>query len=59
MSIRVLLADDGVGMASATGGSLDEPGLAALRERAASIGATLAIVAEPGRGTRVRCSLAG
>jgi signal transduction histidine kinase len=48
-----------VGMASASGGSLDTPGMAALRERAASIGATLAIVAEPGRGTRVRCSIAG
>jgi signal transduction histidine kinase len=53
------VTDDGVGLASASGGSLDAPGLSALRERAASIGATLAIVAEPGRGTRVRCSLAG
>jgi signal transduction histidine kinase len=33
--------------------------VAALRERAASIGASLAVVSEPGRGTRVRCSLAG
>ena len=39
-----------MGLASSGGGSLDEPGLAALRERAASIGATLAIVTEPGRG---------
>ncbi len=53
------VADDGVGLASSGGGSLDEPGLTALRERAASIGASLSIVTEPGRGTRVRCSLAG
>jgi signal transduction histidine kinase len=53
------VVDDGVGLASAGGGSLGEPGLAALRERAASIGASLAVVSEPGRGTRVRCSLAG
>jgi signal transduction histidine kinase len=53
------VVDDGVGVASSEGGSLGEPGLAALRERSASIGASLAVVSEPGRGTRVRCSLAG
>jgi signal transduction histidine kinase len=41
--------DDGVGTA----------GLGNLRERAASIGATLSIAAEPGQGTQVRCTLAG
>ena len=58
-SATLEVADDGVGVASADGGSLGAAGLNALRERAASIGATLAIVTEPGRGTRVRCTLAG
>jgi signal transduction histidine kinase len=58
-SATLEVVDDGVGIASAEGGSLSEPGVAALRERAASIGASLAVVSEPGRGTRVRCSLAG
>jgi signal transduction histidine kinase len=58
-SATLEVADDGIGVASADGGSLSTPGLNALRERAASIGATLAIVSEPGRGTRVRCTLAG
>ena len=53
------VVDDGVGMASTDGGSLGPPGLAALRERAAGIGATLAVVTGPGQGTRVRCTLAG
>ncbi|HJR24463.1 MAG TPA: GAF domain-containing sensor histidine kinase [Acidimicrobiales bacterium] len=51
--------DDGVGMASVDGGSLGAPGLVSLRERAAGIGATLSVVTGPGRGTRVRCTLAG
>jgi signal transduction histidine kinase len=42
--------DDGVGT---------DVGLGSLRERAASIGATLSIAAEPGQGTQVRCTLAG
>jgi signal transduction histidine kinase len=58
-SATLEVVDDGVGIASSEGGSLGEPGLANLRERAASIGASLAVVSEPGRGTRVRCSLAG
>ena len=53
------VVDDGVAPATADGGSLGTQGFAALRERAASIGATLAVVAEPGRGTRVRCTLTG
>jgi signal transduction histidine kinase len=40
-------------------GSMRTPELASLRERAAGIGATLAVLDEPGRGTRVRCTLAG
>jgi signal transduction histidine kinase len=51
--------DDGVGVADVEGGSLDGPGLATLRERAASIGASLSVTAGPDRGTRVRCTLAG
>jgi signal transduction histidine kinase len=57
-SADLVVADDGIGMASADGGSLGAPGLAALRERAAGIGATLAVVTGPGQGTRVRCTLA-
>jgi signal transduction histidine kinase len=50
--------DDGIGWSGAEQGA-GPPGLAVLRERAASIGATLAVTAEPGRGTRVRCTVAG
>jgi signal transduction histidine kinase len=46
-------------MASTDGGALGAPQLTALRERAAGIGATLAVVTGPGEGTRVRCTLAG
>jgi signal transduction histidine kinase len=53
------VADDGVGLADVDGGSLGATGLGMLRERAASIGATLTVSSEPGRGTRVRCTLAG
>ncbi len=53
------VAGDGGGLTSADGGTLGAPLLASLRERAAGIGATVAVVAEPGRGTRVRCTLAG
>ncbi len=53
------MADDGIGIAADERTTSGAPGLAVLRERAASIGATLAVTAEPGRGTRVRCTLAG
>ena len=33
------------------------PGLLGMRERADSIGATLVLDSEPGKGTRVRCTL--
>ena len=51
------VADDGVGFAVGTAGRLDSYGLLGMRERASSIGATLAVVSSPGKGTRVRCHL--
>jgi signal transduction histidine kinase len=53
------VADDGVGLADGGGGSLGATGLGVLRERAASIGATLTVSSGPQGGTRVRCTLAG
>jgi signal transduction histidine kinase len=50
---------DVLGDAPGGGAGLATPGVAALRERAAGIGATLAVVDEPGGGTRVRCTLTG
>ncbi len=52
------VTDDGV-VATTEDAPFGAPRLAALREQAAGIGATIAVVAEPGRGTRVRCTLAG
>ena len=40
-----------------TAGRLDSYGILGMRERASSIGATLDITSEPGKGTRVRCTL--
>jgi signal transduction histidine kinase len=54
---RMEIADDGVGFPVGAAGRLDSYGLLGMRERAASIGATLSIDSEPGRGTRVRCTL--
>ena len=56
---RALLevADDGTGFPVGKAGRLDSYGLVGMRERADSIGATLAIESEPGRGTRVRCTV--
>ena len=51
------VTDDGG--AGSTGAPAGAPDLAALRERAAGIGATLTVAARPGGGTRVRCTLAG
>ncbi len=58
-SAELVVADDGIGIPAAERTTSGASGLAVLRERAASIGATLAVTAEPGRGTRVRCTLAG
>jgi signal transduction histidine kinase len=54
---RLEVADDGVGFPVGRAGRLDSYGLLGMRERAASIGATLVVDSEPGRGTRVRCTL--
>jgi signal transduction histidine kinase len=54
---RLEIADNGVGFPVGRAGRLDSYGLLGMRERAASIGATLDVHSEPGRGTRVRCTL--
>lgn len=51
------VADDGVGFPEGRAGRLDSYGILGMRERAASIGATMQIVGAPGRGTVVRCRL--
>lgn len=51
------VADDGIGFPIGTAGRLDSYGILGMRERAASIGATLTVDSEPGKGTRVRCAL--
>jgi signal transduction histidine kinase len=52
------VADDGAGFPAGRAGRLDSYGIMGMRERAASIGATLDVLSEPGKGTRVRCYLA-
>jgi signal transduction histidine kinase len=54
---RLEVADDGIGFPVGQAGRLDSYGLLGMRERAASIGATLEMDSEPGHGTRVRCTL--
>jgi signal transduction histidine kinase len=51
------VADDGSGFQPGRSGRLDSYGILGMRERAASIGASLDVTSEPGRGTRVRCTL--
>jgi signal transduction histidine kinase len=51
------ITDDGKGFPIGKAGRLDSYGLMGMRERASSIGATLEVVSEEGKGTRVRCSL--
>ncbi len=51
------VTDNGVGFEQGRAGRLDSYGVLGMRERAASIGASLEIVSAPGRGTRVRCTL--
>jgi signal transduction histidine kinase len=51
------IADDGIGFPVGTAGRLDSYGILGMRERAASIGATLTVDSQPGKGTRVRCAL--
>jgi signal transduction histidine kinase len=54
---RLEVADDGIGFPVGKAGRLDSYGILGMRERAASIGATLVVDSELGRGTRVRCTL--
>lgn len=51
------VADDGEGFPVGRTGRLDSYGLLGMRERAASIGATLQVDSEVSRGTRVTCSV--
>lgn len=51
--------DDGKGFPKGRAGRLDSYGIMGMRERAASIGATLDINGAEGRGTIVRCRLTG
>ena len=51
------VADDGQGFPLGKAGRLDSYGILGMRERAASIGATLEIDSAPGSGTRIRCVL--
>jgi len=51
------VTDNGSGFPIGTAGRLDSYGILGMRERASSIGATLDITSEPGKGTRVRCTL--
>lgn len=51
------VADDGIGFPAGNAGRLDSYGILGMRERAASIGATLTFDSEPSRGARVRCDL--
>jgi signal transduction histidine kinase len=51
------VSDDGKGFPIGKAGRLDSYGLVGMRERASSVGATLSVESQPGRGTRVRCVL--
>ena len=53
----LLVADDGIGFPAARAGRLDSYGIVGMRERAASIGATLDISGTPDVGTTVRCEV--
>lgn len=53
----LLVADDGVGFANERAGRLDSYGIVGMRERAASIGATLDVRGVAGTGTTVRCEV--
>lgn len=56
-SAALEVVDDGCGFPVDTAGRLDSYGLVGMRERAASIGASLVIDSVPGRGTIVRSIL--
>lgn len=52
------IADDGIGFPVGKAGRLDSYGIMGMRERAASIGATLDVISGVGEGTKIRCYLA-
>ncbi len=56
---RALLqvVDDGIGFPEGRAGRLDSYGILGMRERAASIGASLDVSGSPGQGTVVRCEI--
>jgi signal transduction histidine kinase len=51
------ITDNGTGFPIGRAGRLDSYGILGMRERASSIGAALELTSEPGKGTRVRCTL--
>ncbi len=51
------ITDNGQGFPIGKAGRLDSYGLLGMRERASSVGATLEVTSQVGKGTRVRCSL--
>ncbi|MDG1411735.1 MAG: GAF domain-containing sensor histidine kinase [Acidimicrobiales bacterium] len=51
------VADDGKGFPKGKAGRIDSYGMMGMRERATSIGATLELHSEEGRGTVIRCFL--
>jgi signal transduction histidine kinase len=53
----LLVTDDGIGFEGGRAGRLDSYGIMGMRERAASIGATLDVQGKPGVGTTVRCEV--
>lgn len=53
----LLVVDDGIGFPEGKAGRLDSYGMLGMRERAASIGATLDISGIGGKGTTVRCEI--
>jgi signal transduction histidine kinase len=56
-SASLEIVDDGEGFPPGRAGRLDSYGMIGMRERAASVGATLDILSAPGKGTAVRCVL--
>jgi signal transduction histidine kinase len=56
-SAALEIVDDGHGFTVDEAGRHDSYGIIGMRERAASIGATLQVDSEPDGGTRLRCSL--
>jgi signal transduction histidine kinase len=51
------ISDNGRGIPDGHKGRIDSYGVLGMRERAASIGASLEMISHPGEGTTVRCCL--